>query len=111
MNDSWSGFPFAVSLGGGAFLGMAIGFFAKKALKITLFLTGMALVGYVALAYMEILPLVDFRELTPPVEATGNRVAQFGRFLFAWLSQYDTAQVGVAGVGAVGGFLLGWKIG
>ncbi|MCI0655284.1 MAG: hypothetical protein L0Y39_12545 [Methylococcaceae bacterium] len=106
-----SGFPLALSLGGGAFLGMAIGYFAKKALKITLFLTGLLLVGYVALVYMGIAPLVAVGDISPHLDETGNQVARFGSFLFAWLSSYDTAQVGSAGVGAVGGFFIGWKMG
>jgi uncharacterized membrane protein (Fun14 family) len=111
MNESVSGFPLAVSLGGGAFLGMAIGYFAKKALKITLFLTGLVVVGYVALAYMGAVPLVDVGDMSPYVDETGHRVARFASFLFAWLSRYDTAQVGVTGVGTVGGFFIGWKMG
>ncbi|MGH8547243.1 MAG: hypothetical protein ACRERU_01305 [Methylococcales bacterium] len=106
-----SGFPLAVSLGGGAFLGMAIGYFAKKAFKITLFLTGLVLVGYVALVYTGTVPLVEVGDISPHLDETGNRVARFGGFLFAWVSSYDTAQVGSAGVGAIGGFIIGWKMG
>jgi uncharacterized membrane protein (Fun14 family) len=106
-----SGFPLALSLGGGAFLGMAIGYFAKKALKITLFLTGLALVSYLALVYTGAVPLVDVGDISPRLDETGNRLSEFGSFLFAWLSSYDTAQVGSAGVGAVGGFFIGWKMG
>ncbi|MGH8497427.1 MAG: hypothetical protein ACRERV_01235 [Methylococcales bacterium] len=103
--------PFAVSLGGGVFVGMAIGFFAKKALKITLFLTGFLLVGYLALVYAGYAPLVEVADITPQLDETGNRIASFGSFLFAWLSSYDAAKVGSAGIGAVGGFYVGWKMG
>ncbi|MGR9106552.1 MAG: hypothetical protein ACU843_06420 [Gammaproteobacteria bacterium] len=117
MNESMgseglsSGMPLAASLGGGVFLGMAIGYFAKKALKITLFLTGLLLVAYIALVYSGNAPLIEVEKVVPNLDETGNRIADFGRFLFAWLSSYDTAQVGSAGVGAVGGFFLGWKMG
>jgi uncharacterized membrane protein (Fun14 family) len=109
--DISSGIPIAVSLGGGVFLGMAIGYFAKKAFKITLFLTGLMLVVYVGLLYTGEAPLVEVGEISPHLDETGNRIARFVHFLFAWLSHYDTAQVGSAGVGALGGFLIGWKMG
>lgn len=106
-----SGLPLAASLGGGAFLGMAIGFFAKKALKITLFLTGLFVFGYVALAYTGYVPLVEVGKITPHLDETTKGIARFGSFLIAWLSSYDAAQVGSAGIGAVGGFFIGWKMG
>jgi uncharacterized membrane protein (Fun14 family) len=105
------GLPFAASLGGGLFLGLAVGYFAKKALKITLFLTGLFVVAYVALVYSGTAPLVEVADITPHLDETGSRIARFGSFLFTWLSSYDTAPVGTAGVGAVGGFFIGWKMG
>ena len=105
------GIPIAVSLGGGVFLGMAVGYFSKKALKITLFLIGFLLVGYVALLYSGNAPLVEVGDISPHLDETGSRIAQFGSFLFEWLSSYDAAQVGSAGIGAVGGFFIGWKMG
>ncbi len=117
MNESLSqenlssGLPLAVSLGGGVFLGLAVGYFAKKAFKITLFLTGLCLVSYVALVYSGNAPLVEVADIAPHLDETGSRIARFGKFLFTWLSSYDTARVGTAGAGAVGGFVIGWKMG
>ncbi|MGH8551742.1 MAG: hypothetical protein ACRERS_00435 [Methylococcales bacterium] len=105
-----SGMQLLGSLGGGVFVGMAIGFFAKKALKITLFLTGFCLVAYLLLVYWGYAPLIEVGDISPHLDETGSRIAKFGSFVFAWLSNHDAAKVGSAGIGAVGGFYLGWRM-
>lgn len=106
-----SSLPLVVLLGGGVFIGLAIGFFAKKALKITLFITGFLLVSYLVLVYAGYVPLVNVADIAPHLNATGTQIGRFGSFLLAWLSSYDALKVGSAGIGAVGGFYAGWKMG
>ena len=91
-------------------LGVALGYFAKKALKITLFLTGLLLVAYAVLVYTGDLPMLDMRDLKPHIDEAESRISGFGRFLLAWLSSYEWNQLFCAGIGATGGALIGWRI-
>lgn len=104
------GMALATTLGIAAILGAALGYFAKKTLKITLFMTGLLLVAYVVLVYTGDLPVLEIRDIKPHLYEAESRINGFGRFLIAWLSSYEWTRVLCAGIGAAGGFLIGWRI-
>lgn len=102
--------PFMGYIGGAFVVGMSVGYFSKKALKLTLFLCGMAIVSYLVLVYNHLLPELDPQLLTDGANEATNHIKNFGEFVLNWLSSVDGRDVGGVGVGATAGFFIGWKI-
>ena len=91
------GAPFAI--------GLAVGFFAKKAFKIALFFAGMAIVALFVSEYYGITS-VDDERLKQAADAATNAVKQSGSFLSERLGHITSK-----GVSATVGFIAGLKMG
>ena len=91
------GTPFAI--------GLAVGYFAKKMLLISLFLFGGAIVLLFISEHFGITKLSDMNLQHVADSATGA-VKQSGDFLVNRLSHFTSK-----GVSAVGGFFVGFKLG
>ncbi len=94
-----------INIGAPFLIGMAVGYFIKKTLKIGLFLLGFAVVALFVASYYGVIHLSG-TELTHSVEKGTDAVNRFGSFLISSLS-------GLGGVGLSGctGFFVGLKIG
>lgn len=102
--------PMLGYIGGAFVVGMSVGYFSKKALKITLFICGMVIVGYLVLAYNHLLPELNPKTLTDGASVATGHVNDFGAFVLDWLSKVDGMNVGGVGLGATAGFFVGWKM-
>ena len=91
------GAPFAI--------GLAVGFFAKKALKMALFLAGLAIVALFVSEYYG-LTSVDDESLKQAADAATNAARQSGTFLADRLGHITSK-----GVSATVGFVAGLKMG
>ncbi len=86
-------------------IGLAVGYFAKKVLKIALFLAGGAIVLLFVTEYYGMTTLSD-SGLQSAANAATNMAKESGGFLMDRLSRISTK-----GVSAVVGFLVGLKFG
>ena len=103
MNDTGS--FLLVSVGAPFLMGMAVGYFMKKTLKIGLFLLGLSIVLLLVAGYYGVIH-ISGAELTHAVEQGTGAVNRFGSFLVNSLSG-----LGVVGVGGAAGFFVGLKMG
>lgn len=79
-------------------------------MKLALFLSGMAIVSYLVLAYNNQVPVPDSSILTGSADHAATKVGGFGSFLYDWLSNVNGKDVGGVGLGGIGGFFVGWKM-
>jgi len=86
-------------------IGLAVGYFAKKAIKIALFFGGLAIVLLFISEYYGFTQ-VSNTNLTGTTEAIVNSMKTFGGFLTERLSHISSK-----GLSAVAGFAVGLKIG
>ena len=86
-------------------IGLAVGYFAKKVLKVALFLAGGAIVFLFVSEYYGMTTLSD-SGLQNAADAATNMARQSGGFLMDRLSR-----ISAKGVSAVAGFLVGLKFG
>ncbi len=98
--------PFLIGNVGAPFvIGLAVGFFAKKVLKIALFLAGGAIVLLFVTEYYGMAQVSD-AQLQTAADAATDLAQQSGGFLMDRLSQITSK-----GVSAVAGFAVGLKFG
>lgn len=98
--------PFLIGNVGAPFvIGLAVGFFAKKVLKIALFLAGGAIVLLFVTEYYGMAQVSD-AQLQTAADAATDLAQQSGEFLMDRLSQITSK-----GVSAVAGFAVGLKFG
>ncbi len=97
------GFNLPLEMGGAFFIGMAIGYFFKKAFKITLFITGMILA---LLIYLEHSGIITINKNAVEHIANGwmETLKSIYTFLKSWILDLKTAVAGA-------GFIAGLKIG
>jgi uncharacterized membrane protein (Fun14 family) len=86
-------------------MGLAVGYFAKKMLLITLFLCGAAIVLLFVSEYYGITEISDL-DLQQATESATEAVEQSGDYLVKRLSRITSK-----GVSAAGGFFVGFKLG
>ncbi|MEI7797035.1 MAG: FUN14 domain-containing protein [Methylococcaceae bacterium] len=86
-------------------LGIAVGYFAKKMLRTTLFLGGGVVVMLFVAEYYGIVHITD-TELLHATDLATEAAKSSGDFLLDRLSRFT-----VKGVSATGGFVLGFKMG
>jgi len=104
MNEDTSSF-LLTTVGAPFAIGMAVGFFAKKALKVALFLAGAAIVALFVSEYYGY-GGIDDESLKNMATTATNGAKQSGDFLMDRLSH-----IGGKGLSAVAGFLAGLKLG
>nr|CAA6830765.1 MAG: Unknown protein [uncultured Thiotrichaceae bacterium] len=98
--------PFLLGNVGAPFvIGLAVGYFAKKMLKIALFLAGGAIVLLFVTEYYGVTALSD-QGLQNAANAASNMAKESGGFLMERLSRISTK-----GVSATAGFFVGLKFG
>lgn len=93
------------NIGGPFLIGLAVGYFAKKALKIALFIGGAAIVAMFAAEYYGIVDISN-DSLVNAADAAGDAVKKSGGFLMDRLSVITSR-----GVSAAVGFAAGLKFG
>lgn len=103
MNDSGS--LLLITVGAPFLMGMAVGYFIKKTLKIGLFLLGLSIVLLFVAGYYGLIS-ISGSDLTHAVERGSHAVNDFGSFLVRSLSG-----LGGVGLGGVAGFFVGLKMG
>lgn len=86
-------------------IGAAVGFFAKKMLKVALFIGGAAIVLMFVGEYYNIINISDV-QLQSAAETVAKGAKQSGGFLVDRLTRITSK-----GVSAVGGFFVGFKFG
>ncbi len=86
-------------------IGLAVGFTAKKFLKIALFAGGAAVILLIVADHYGIAQLND-QALHQTAQTAADMVNQSGNFLYTRLSQFT-----IKGCSVVAGFLVGLKIG
>ena len=86
-------------------MGLAVGYFAKKMLLMTLFLCGGAIVLLFVAEHYGIVDISDFN-LQQAADSATNAAKQSGDFLVNRLSRITSK-----GVSATGGFFVGFKLG
>ena len=86
-------------------MGLAVGYFAKKMLLITLFLCGAAIVLLFVCEYYGITEISDI-DLQQATDSATEAVEQSGDYLVKRLSRITSK-----GVSAAGGFFVGFKLG
>ena len=86
-------------------MGLAVGYFAKKMLLITLFLCGAAIVLLFVSEYYGITEISDI-DLQQATDSATEAVEQSGDYLVKRLSRITSK-----GVSAAGGFFVGFKLG
>ena len=86
-------------------IGLAVGYFAKKMLKIALFIAGGAIVLLFVSEYFGVTTISD-NGLQTAADAATNMAKQSGHFLVDRLSR-----ISAKGVSAVAGFFVGLKFG
>ena len=86
-------------------MGLAVGYFAKKMLLITLFLCGAAIVLLFVSEYYGITEISDL-DLQQATDSATEAVEQSGDYLVKRLSRITSK-----GVSAAGGFFVGFKLG
>lgn len=103
MNDTSS--FLLINVGAPFLIGMAVGYFTKKALKVGLILLGITIVLFLVSAHFGIID-INSAGLVAAVESGTDSTNQFGSFLIGSLK-------GLGGVGLSGaaGFFVGLKLG
>jgi uncharacterized membrane protein (Fun14 family) len=86
-------------------IGAAVGYFAKKMLKVTLFIGGAAIVLMFVGEYYNIIDISDV-QLQGAAETVAKGAKNSGSFLVDRLTRVTSK-----GVSAVGGFFVGFKLG
>jgi uncharacterized membrane protein (Fun14 family) len=86
-------------------MGLAVGYFAKKMLLMTLFVCGAAIVLLFVSEYYGITEISDIN-LQQATDSATNAIKQSGDFLVNRLSSITSK-----GVSATGGFFVGFKLG
>lgn len=86
-------------------IGLAVGYFAKKAMKMALFFGGLAIVLLFVTEYYGFTHVSD-ADLTNTTEVVVNSMKGFGAFLTERLSHISSK-----GLSAVAGFAVGLKVG
>jgi uncharacterized membrane protein (Fun14 family) len=104
MNENSTNYLFD-DIGAPFAIGLAVGFFAKKALKIALFLGGMAIVLLFTTEYYGLTQVGD-EQLKHAANAATDAARQSGNFLVDRLSHITSK-----GVSATVGFFAGLKMG
>jgi uncharacterized membrane protein (Fun14 family) len=104
MNNDTSSF-LLINVGAPFLIGLAVGYFIKKTLKVGLFLLGFSVVVLLVSSHYGFIE-INGLNLTNTVEQGTGSINQFGSFLMNSL-------VGLGGVGLSGGagFILGLKVG
>ncbi len=98
--------PFLMGNVGAPFvIGLAVGYFAKKVLKVALFLAGAAIVGLFAAEYYGVGTVSD-SGLQSAADAATSIARESGGYLVDRLSRITSK-----GVSAAGGFFIGLKFG
>ncbi len=104
MNDDTTNF-LLTTVGAPFAIGLAVGFFAKKALKLVLFLAGAGIVALFVSQYYGY-DGVDNESLRNMADTATSGAKQSGDFLMERLSN-----IGGKGISATAGFLAGLKMG
>jgi len=104
MNETNTDYLFS-DIGAPFAIGLAVGFFAKKAFKMALFLAGMAVVALFVSEYYGVVA-VDDESLKQAADAATNAAKQSGSFLTERLGHITGK-----GVSATVGFFAGLKMG
>ncbi|MCK5726550.1 MAG: hypothetical protein KAH22_06980 [Thiotrichaceae bacterium] len=86
-------------------IGLAVGYFAKKAIKIALFFGGLAIIGLFVAEYYGFAQVSNVN-LTGTTEVIVNSMKTFGGFLTERLSHISSK-----GLSSVAGFAVGIKFG
>jgi uncharacterized membrane protein (Fun14 family) len=86
-------------------IGAAVGYFAKKMLKVALFIGGAAIVLMFVGEYYHVIDISDV-ELQSAADSVAKGAKQSGGFLVDRLTRVTSK-----GVSAVGGFFVGFKFG
>lgn len=94
-----------INVGAPFLIGMAVGYFTKKALKVVLLFLGFSIVILLVSAHYEFIE-VNGQNVTNAVEQGTGAVNRFGSFLMSSLSGFEG--VGLSGCA---GFLVGLKVG
>jgi len=105
MNDDTSNF-LLTTVGAPFAIGLAVGFFAKKALKLVLFLAGAAIIALFVFQYYGYDGIND-ENLKNMTNTATEGAKQSGDFLMERLSNIG----GGEGISATAGFLVGLKLG
>lgn len=92
-------------IGGPFLIGLAVGLFAKKMLKIFLIVFGAVITVFFIAEHYNIIQLND-QALVNIAESAGSEIKNSGSFLMSRLGLISTT-----GVSATAGFALGFKIG
>lgn len=104
-NDLFSSSFLMGNIGAPFVIGMAVGYFAKKMLRIALFVGGAVIVTLFVCEYYGIIQLNDLY-LQDAANAATDVTKQTGGFLMSRLTRITST-----GVSATAGFLVGFKIG
>ncbi|MCK5896512.1 MAG: FUN14 domain-containing protein [Cocleimonas sp.] len=104
MNDDTSSF-LLTTVGAPFAIGLAVGYFAKKALKLVLFIAGAAIIALFVAEYNGH-NMVDNESLKNMADTATSGAKQSGDFLMDRLSN-----IGGQGISATAGFLAGLKLG
>lgn len=101
--ENMEGFSIPLEIGGAFLVGMALGYFFKKAFKITLFFSGAIVALLIYLEYKGIITIN--KEALEHIAKGGSDILK-GAYIFIknWLIDFKTASAGV-------GFIAGLKIG
>ncbi len=97
------GFNIPLEFGGAFLIGMAIGYFFKKAIKIALFFAGMILLLLISLEHSGIIT-INQNALENMANSGAETIKSSYDFLKSWILNLKTAAAGV-------GFMAGLKIG
>ncbi len=103
MNDTSS--FLLINVGAPFLIGMAVGYFTKKALKVGLILLGLTIVLFLVSAHYGIID-INNPGLIAAVESGKDSTNEFGSFLISSLRG-----MGGIGLSGVAGFFVGLKIG
>lgn len=96
---------FVPNVGAPFLVGLAVGYLAKKALKLALFFGGAAIVLLFVSEYYGVVDVSD-QALENAAQATADAASQSGNFLYQRLSKLEWK-----GGSAIAGFLAGLKLG
>ncbi len=85
-------------------IGLAVGYFAKKILLLSLLLLGASMVVLFASEHFEITH-INYDKLAQTIEPATQSITQFKEFLITHLSNFPSK-----GISATTGFLVGFKL-
>ncbi len=104
-NDIFSSSFLMGNIGAPFVIGMAVGYFAKKMLRLALFVGGAIVVSLFVCEYYGIIQLSDLH-LQDAANAATNATKQTGGFLMDRLTRISSA-----GASGAAGFFVGFKLG